>query len=135
MVIFEHAHYFPEFWFICVLITLVCLSKPAVFIMRELPYLLYRFYNTTLKEKLIKIFKKRQVFERKNYTWKVGISIKKSSVLPKKVQIIHILALYHIVAFPVLYLCVDKRQNKIVVLEAKKDIFCHFKIYLSMIFF
>jgi hypothetical protein len=69
--------------------------------MEELPYLLYRFYNTTLKEKLIK-FKKRQVFEGKNYTWKVEISIKKSSVLPKKVQIIHILALYHIVVFPVL---------------------------------
>jgi len=133
-VIFEHAHYFPEFWFICVLIILLCLSKPAVFIMEELPYLLYRFYNTTLKEKLIK-FKKRQVFEGKNCTWKVGISIKKSSVLPKKVQIFLILALYHIVVFPVLYLCVDKRHNKIVVLEANKDIFCHFKIYLSMIFF
>jgi hypothetical protein len=93
----------------------------------ELQYLLYRFYNATLKEKLTK-FKKRQVFEEKNYTWKVGISIKKSSVLTKKVQIIHIFALYHIVIFPVLYLCVDKRQNKIVVLEANKDIICHFKI-------
>ncbi len=59
--IFEHAHYFPEFWFICVLIILLCLSKPAVFIMEELPYLLYRFYNTTLKEKLINLKKDKSL--------------------------------------------------------------------------
>jgi hypothetical protein len=76
--------------------------------MEELQYLLYRFYNTTLKEKLIK-FLKRQVFEGKTYTWKWENPLKNLQFCQKKVQMIHILALYHIVVFPVLYLCVDKR--------------------------